>query len=213
MQFSHVGELASSKSAMNTLAPELSALITILRSTGPVISTRRSAISSGDGATCQSPLADVARLGQEVGQLARREARCALDPAREHLAPPLAELALEVGQERERVGREDVVDLHRRDLVKKHFLRQREVLFVPVVALAVLGAGALGELGTGEDHRVEPSRGVLSRRAAAGFTGFQVSDAASCGAPLSVELRSSVEPLRASVDEVPPVTACITGSK
>ncbi len=46
MQFSHVGEFASSKSAMKTFAPELSALITIFRSTGPVISTRRSAISS-----------------------------------------------------------------------------------------------------------------------------------------------------------------------
>ena len=57
MQFSHVGEFASSKSAMNTRAPELSALITIFRSTGPVISTRRSAISSGNGAIRQSPRA------------------------------------------------------------------------------------------------------------------------------------------------------------
>ena len=46
-----VGELASSKSAMKTLAPEFSALITILRSTGPVISTRRSSRSFGIGAT------------------------------------------------------------------------------------------------------------------------------------------------------------------
>jgi len=37
-----VGLLASSKSAMKPLAPELSALITSLRSVGPVISTRRS---------------------------------------------------------------------------------------------------------------------------------------------------------------------------
>src|SRR5262245_18087297 len=55
MQFSQVGEFASSKSAMKTFAPELSALITIFRSTGPVISTRRSAISSGNGATAHSP--------------------------------------------------------------------------------------------------------------------------------------------------------------
>ncbi len=37
-----VGEFASSKSAMNPRAPEFSALITSLRSVGPVISTRRS---------------------------------------------------------------------------------------------------------------------------------------------------------------------------
>ena len=37
-----VGELASSKSAMKPRAPELSALMTILRLVGPVISTRRS---------------------------------------------------------------------------------------------------------------------------------------------------------------------------
>jgi hypothetical protein len=39
---------------MNTLAPQLSALITILRSVGPVISTRRSLMSSGIGAARQS---------------------------------------------------------------------------------------------------------------------------------------------------------------
>jgi hypothetical protein len=51
--FSQVGALASSKSAMNTLAPELSALMIIFRSVGPVISTRRSARSGGGGATFQ----------------------------------------------------------------------------------------------------------------------------------------------------------------
>ena len=40
---------------MNIRAPELSALMTILRSTGPVISTRRSSRSGGMGATFQSP--------------------------------------------------------------------------------------------------------------------------------------------------------------
>src|SRR2546427_270941 len=52
--FSHVGALASSKSAMKTFAPELRALIIILRSTGPVISTRRSVRSGRIGATVQS---------------------------------------------------------------------------------------------------------------------------------------------------------------
>jgi hypothetical protein len=40
--FGPVGELESSKSAMNPFAPEFSALMTILRDVGPVISTRRS---------------------------------------------------------------------------------------------------------------------------------------------------------------------------
>ena len=53
--FVHVGEDASSKSAMKTRAPELSALIIILRSTGPVISTRRSSRPGGAGGTRQSP--------------------------------------------------------------------------------------------------------------------------------------------------------------
>ena len=49
-----VGESASSRSAMKTRAPELSALIIILGSAGPVISTRRSSRSAGAGATVQS---------------------------------------------------------------------------------------------------------------------------------------------------------------
>ena len=40
---------------MKTFAPELSALIIIFRSTGPVISTRRSSRSGGALATRQSP--------------------------------------------------------------------------------------------------------------------------------------------------------------
>ena len=50
--FSQVGEIASSRSAMKTFAPEFRALIIILRSVGPVISTRRSFRSAGAGATC-----------------------------------------------------------------------------------------------------------------------------------------------------------------
>ena len=46
---SQVGLLASSKSAIKALAPELRALMIILRSVGPVISTRRSCKSSGIG--------------------------------------------------------------------------------------------------------------------------------------------------------------------
>src|SRR5215210_4642184 len=50
-----VGELESSKSGMKPEAPELSALMTILRLVGPVISTLRLPRSSGSGAICQSP--------------------------------------------------------------------------------------------------------------------------------------------------------------
>ncbi len=50
-----VGESESSKSGMNTSAPELSALIIILRSTGPVISTWRFCRSAGVEATFQLP--------------------------------------------------------------------------------------------------------------------------------------------------------------
>ena len=61
---------------------------------------------------------DPGRLRQEVGQLARREpaareASQARGAAREQLAPPLAELALEVGQQRHRVGGQDVVGAHK----------------------------------------------------------------------------------------------------
>ena len=48
MQLSQVGQFESSKSAIKTFAPELRALITILRTGGPVISTLRSFISFGN---------------------------------------------------------------------------------------------------------------------------------------------------------------------
>ena len=54
MTFSQVGASESSKSAMKTLAPELSALMIILGSAGPVISTRRSLSTEGTGATFHS---------------------------------------------------------------------------------------------------------------------------------------------------------------
>ena len=60
--------LASSRSASQTLAPEFRALIAILRSVGPVISTRRSAKLSGMGATVQSP----ARTSAVSGRKSRR---------------------------------------------------------------------------------------------------------------------------------------------
>src|SRR6266496_1426299 len=62
--FCQVGEFESSKSAMKTLAPEFSALMIILRSTGPVISTRRSTRSCGMGATVHS----FSRMGAASGR-------------------------------------------------------------------------------------------------------------------------------------------------
>ena len=83
---------------MKTFAPELSALIIILRSTGPVISTRRSCRSAGAGATVKS---SGARTNRGPGPASRR-------------APeqPLAlgiQLTMQLVDERERVAREDVV--------------------------------------------------------------------------------------------------------
>ena len=66
-RFSQVGVVESSKSAMKTLAPELRALMIILRSTGPVISTRRSWRSAGMGATVQGVSRIWRGRGEEVG--------------------------------------------------------------------------------------------------------------------------------------------------
>src|SRR5258708_1658594 len=72
--FSHVGVLESSKSAMNVEAPELSALMTILRSTGPVISTRRSCRSAGTGAMVHS--------ASRIERVSGRNAKLALPVSR-----------------------------------------------------------------------------------------------------------------------------------
>ena len=53
MTFSQSGVFESSKSANQTFAPELRALIVIFRSVGPVISTRRSFKPGAAGATFQ----------------------------------------------------------------------------------------------------------------------------------------------------------------
>ena len=73
-----VGVFESSKSAMKTLAPELSALMIILRSTGPVISTRRSRMSPGSGATVHSASRMCRVSLKEVGLLAGIEPLLAL---------------------------------------------------------------------------------------------------------------------------------------
>ena len=64
---SQVGAAASSKSAMKQDAPQFSALMIILRSTGPVISTRRSARSAGVPAMVQSPSRTASVSGRKAG--------------------------------------------------------------------------------------------------------------------------------------------------
>ena len=94
---------------MKTRAPELSALIIILGSAGPVISTRRSSRSAGAGATTQSRLADLARAGQEVRQDAGIELGLALLATAQQVQADRAEAALEVGDERERIVGQDPI--------------------------------------------------------------------------------------------------------
>ena len=94
---------------MNTRAPELRALIIILGSAGPVISTRRSSRSAGAGATVQA--ASRISLGRhaEVGPRAGVELGLALLAALEEVDAKRTEAAMEVGHERERVVGQDPV--------------------------------------------------------------------------------------------------------
>ncbi len=101
--------LESSKSDMNTFAPELSALMIILRSTGPVISARRSCRSAGAGATFQLRVVpDVSGLGEEVRYRAGVERGGPLHPLGQQLLAPGLERPVQRGHQRERVGREDL---------------------------------------------------------------------------------------------------------
>ena len=76
---SQLGVFESSKSVMSLSAPEFSALMTILRSTGPVISTRRQCSAAGIGAMRQSPSRIAAVSGKKSGRspASRRAARSA----------------------------------------------------------------------------------------------------------------------------------------
>jgi hypothetical protein len=81
------GVLASSRSASQTLAPELSALMVIFRSVGPVISTRRSVRSAGAGGANQSAARMSAVSGRKpsvppAAISARRAARAASNSLR-----------------------------------------------------------------------------------------------------------------------------------
>ena len=109
-----------------TSAPEFSALMTILRSTGPVISTRRHCRSFGTGAIFQSPSRIALRLGQEVGPLAGVEPPRAVGTRRQQFLAARLEGAVQLGDELERLGGQDGLKARpdfSRDL---HSLRQRQ---------------------------------------------------------------------------------------
>ena len=84
---------------MKTLAPELSALMTIFASAGPVISTRRSSRSCGVARHRPLGLAQLARLLGEGRALAGGESLLALLARPQQSAPARAEAALEVADE------------------------------------------------------------------------------------------------------------------
>src|SRR5579863_5228388 len=73
IMLSHSGVFASSKSASHTLAPEFSALIVILRSVGPVISTRRSTSPGAGAATRQSGSSRTAAVSERKSSIAPRD--------------------------------------------------------------------------------------------------------------------------------------------
>ena len=79
----------------------------ILRSTGPVISTRRLSRSAGMGATRHSASRICAGLGQEIRQFAGREARLARAAGLQQRDPPGIELAVQGGHEGQRLGGEN----------------------------------------------------------------------------------------------------------
>ena len=105
-----VGVLASSKSAMKTLAPQFSALMIILRSTGPVISTRRSRMSMRQRRDRPVAVADRRGLGQEIGLLAGIQPLLALDPGLQEFLPPAVEAALQAGHEGHRLPGEHLFE-------------------------------------------------------------------------------------------------------
>ena len=92
----------SSKSAMKTSAPELRALIIILRSTGPVISTRPLLQVRGRVGDLPGARPDRLGLGQEVRERAGVELRLPLGPALQELPSHGVELPVELLDEGER---------------------------------------------------------------------------------------------------------------
>ena len=100
---------ASSKSAMKPRAPELSALMTILRSVGPVISTRRS-LEVGRrrrDASSRPRGSGASRSGSRAAS-PRSSARLRSAALREQLLAAGVELVVQLADERERVVGQDL---------------------------------------------------------------------------------------------------------
>ena len=108
-RFAQVGDVASSKSAMNTFAPEFSALMIILRSTGPVISTRRSCRSAGNRADLPVAAANGSGVGEKIGTGAGVEARLHRAAALEQLVDARPEAPREIFDEGDGGRRQDAV--------------------------------------------------------------------------------------------------------
>ena len=107
---SQSGVFASSRSASHTLAPEFSALIVIFRSVGPVISTRRSTSPGAGAATRQAGSSRIWRVsGRKSSVPPADSSTCRVSRAASSSRPPRAELALQRGQQAQRVRGEDLV--------------------------------------------------------------------------------------------------------
>ena len=108
--FAQVGLVASSWSASQTFAPEFSALIAILRSVGPVISTRRSSRPGAVPATRHDGSLRIHSVsGRNLGSRPFAASTAGLQAHREQLVPGVREAVVQLGEERERLGREDLV--------------------------------------------------------------------------------------------------------
>jgi hypothetical protein len=94
---------------MKTRAPELKALIIILRSTGPVISTRRSSRPGDAGAHRPGSRANAFRLGKKVQPFPALQSRAAVGAARKQCEPSLIELPLQPRNECDGVRGEHTV--------------------------------------------------------------------------------------------------------
>ena len=90
---------------MKTLAPELSALMTIFRSTGPVISTRRSSRSRGTGETVQFASRTSRVSARNFGAFALIETSLTRLPRGQQARDAGAEAALQIGDELNGFGR------------------------------------------------------------------------------------------------------------
>ena len=113
--FGQVGQLASSRSASQTFAPELSALMAIFAGVaGPVISTRRSCSAGGAGATVHSPvrISAVSARKSSVRACATRSRRALRADSNSVAAAP--EAAVQRLDESQRIGGEDLLrSIHR----------------------------------------------------------------------------------------------------